>query len=316
MTKKTQQSKPDVVSYRNSDSVSAKFMKSALHLRRGGTLTHKKMHTTFERLAEVGKRWGDLSPATITQKQLTRYVEQRIADGISARTIQNECSHLRRAISNVSTERKIFANETCTNAVLGVPKGTRIGTRTAIDADVLASAIERADPGTRSSLLLMSGIGLRHLEANSVTKTVLKEWSRAIEIGQPLRVELGTKQDRPRSVFLSPESAEIAKRGIDEAIIFLRETGQKYLRPEETLEQAVRESHRALKALDVKGENSPHSIRDAWAVREYLAHRAAGCTKEESWARLCPSIGHSDKRGRWLFNNYLKATLERDGIDQ
>lgn len=304
----------EVVSYRNSDSVSAKFMKSALHLRRGGTLTHKKMHTTFERLAEVGKRWGDLSPATITQKQLTRYVEQRIADGISARTIQNECSHIRRAMSSVSTERKIFATQVCTNAALGVPSGTRIGTRTAIEPDILESALERAEPNMRAELLLMSGIGLRHREAVCVDQRCLKSWARSLDEGQPLRVDIETKAAKPRYVFLGEESKAIAREGVAAALDYLRTTGKKYLRPEPDEEKALRESHRDLYELGIKGDNSAHSIRDLWAMREYTVYRGEGLTHEQARARLAPSLGHSDKRGLFTFNNYLRATFERDGI--
>lgn len=302
--------------YRDSDSVAGKFMKSALHIKRGGTMTHKKMMTTFRRLEEVGKRWGELTPTSITHKQIAHYVQQRIKDNITPNTIQNEVSHIRRAIKTVSAERKFFADKVCTSESLGVPKGTRISTRTAIDPAILESALERAAPNVRAVILLIDGINLRHAEAVCVEKRCLRDWTRALDEGQPLRVDIETKGAKPRFVFLkSEESREIARQGIAEALDYLITTGEKYLRPEEDKEKALRESHRDLQALGIAGDDSAHSIRDRWAVREYFAYRNDGCTHDEARARIAPSLGHSDKRGLFTFNNYLRATFERDGTE-
>src|ERR1700743_2679109 len=81
-------------------SIEAKFMAAALH-KGAATLTRQKMQTTFLAFAVHAKerRYGAaVDPATVTEKQLRNYVSSRIEAGITPRTIQNEVSHLRRAL--------------------------------------------------------------------------------------------------------------------------------------------------------------------------------------------------------------------------
>ena len=83
--------------FKNSDSISAKFSKSSNRNGSASTTYKVRMQTTYKNLESHAKkaRWGkDVSPITITEKQLKGYVAARIDAGIAARTIQNEISHI------------------------------------------------------------------------------------------------------------------------------------------------------------------------------------------------------------------------------
>jgi len=82
-------------------SVQAVFMTSALSQKKGSSLTRVALHGTFATLETIAKKggWGPgFCPNTITQTQLKKYVTVRQSQGITTRTIQNELSHVRRAI--------------------------------------------------------------------------------------------------------------------------------------------------------------------------------------------------------------------------
>ena len=89
--------------YKKSDSIGAKFMKSALANNRAATLTKTRMQTTYKAIEAFAKqqRWGSVDPTSLTAKQLKGFVVARIEEGISSRSIQNEMSHIRRALEEL-----------------------------------------------------------------------------------------------------------------------------------------------------------------------------------------------------------------------
>ncbi|WP_088924927.1 integrase domain-containing protein [Burkholderia multivorans] len=181
-------------------SIEAKFMSAALH-KGAATLTKQKMRTTFLAFAAHAKhrRYGQVAPATVTEKQLRNYVVSRIDAGISARTIQNEMSHLRRALRG--TGRGEWA-DALTNAELGVPSGTRIGTGKVVDESVLARALERAASDTRAWIQLKRCLGLRREEMIESHKS-LKQWEVALSRGQSfITIRHGTKGGRTRDTHI------------------------------------------------------------------------------------------------------------------
>ena len=140
--------------YKPNDSGGAKFMKSALFNKGGATLTKVRMGSTFNSIVNFGKqqRWGPIEPATLTVKQLKGFVAFRIEEGITPRSIQNEMSHIRRALEGVGREK--FAQEVCSNKELGVPSASRIGTGKVVDPHVLQNALECAPADTRALIEL------------------------------------------------------------------------------------------------------------------------------------------------------------------
>jgi len=292
--------------YKQGDSITAKFMKAALIDKGAATLTKTRMQTTFKVLEAFGRqqRWGSVDPASLTTKQLKGFVAARIAEGICARSIQNEMSHVRRALEGVG--RAEFAQEVCSNKELGVPSGTRIGSGKVVEPDALQRALERAPADTRALIELSRSLGLREREAIQSANS-LREWDRALSEGQPIIVREGTKGGRARSVVVVPEGLERALRAVKAARTVLEQ--QKQLVISKSLKAAVEQHSDRLAKLGLKGENSCHSLRRAFAMDQYKHYLGAGCSQKVALSRTSNDLGHGDGRGRWVFNNYIRNSL-------
>lgn len=77
----------------------AEFSRAFQKHTKGASLTRVRASSTWRALARFAKeKKMILSPDKMTSKQLMRFVEYRIEAGISARSIQNEVSHIRRSL--------------------------------------------------------------------------------------------------------------------------------------------------------------------------------------------------------------------------
>lgn len=292
--------------YKQGDSTTAKFMKAALVDKGAATLTKTRMQTTFKALEVFGKqqRWGAVDPASLTVKQLKGFVAARIEEGIGARSIQNEMSHVRRALEGVG--RAEFAQDVCSNKELGVPSGSRIGAGKVVDPEVLQRALERAPADTKALIELSRSLGLREREAIQSANS-LGEWRQALSQGQPIIVRDGTKGGRARSVVVAPGGQERALGAVKAAQTVLEQ--QKQLVVSKSLKAAVEQHSDRLAKLGLKGENSCHSLRRAFAMDQYKYYLAAGCSQKVALSRTSNDLGHGDGRGRWVFNNYIRNSL-------
>lgn len=292
--------------YKQGDSTTAKFMKAALIAKGAATLTKTRMQTTFKVLEAFGKqqRWGSVDPTSLTAKQIKGFVVARVKEGISTRSIQNEMSHVRRALEGVG--RTEFAQDVCSNKELGVPSGSRIGSGKVVDPEVLQGALERAPADTKALIELSRSLGLREREAIQSANS-LREWGRALSHGQPIIVRDGTKGGRARSVVVAPGGLERAVGAVKAAQTVLEQ--QKQLVVSKSLKAAVEQHSDRLAKLGLKGENSCHSLRRAFAMDQYKHYLAAGCSQKVALSRTSNDLGHGDGRGRWVFNNYLRSSL-------
>jgi len=292
--------------YKQSDSITAKFMKAALVDKGAATLTKSRMQTTFKAFEAFGKkqRWGSVDPASLTAKQLKGFVAARVEEGISARSIQNEMSHVRRALEGVG--RAEFAQDVCSNKELGVPSGSRIGSGKVVEPEVLQRALERAPADTKALIELSRSLGLREREAIQSANS-LREWGRALSQGQPIIVRDGTKGGRARSVVVAPGGLGRAMGAVKAAQTVLEQ--QKQLVVSKSLKAAVEQHSDRLAKLGLKGENSCHSLRRAFAMDQYKHYLAAGCSQKVALSRTSNDLGHGDGRGRWVFNNYIRNSL-------
>lgn len=292
--------------FKKNDSVEAKFSKSALQNNRAATLTKARMQTTFRALQAHAKRarWGNVDPTTLSLKQLKGYAQARLEEGISARGVQNEMSHIRRALEGVG--RTDFAQKTCSNKELNIPSATRIGKGRVVDSDVLQSALARASNDTKALISLSRTIGLREREAILSFKS-LKEWDRALSNGQPIVVRDGTKGGRARSVCIRPDGIPAAQKAVRDALEVIKE--QKQLVVSKSLKSAIEQHSDRLARLGIKGENSGHSLRRAFAFDQYKYYLSSGCSQKIALSRVSNDLGHGDGRGRWVFNNYIRNSL-------
>lgn len=292
--------------YKKNDSIKVKFMKAAT-VKHASTGTKKKMTTTFNRLEAFAKkqRYGAFEPTSMTAKQMKNYVEYlRDELKLNPRSIQNETSHIRRALEAV--DREAFAKSTCSNEALGVPPGTRIGSGKVVQEEVLKSALERAPASTKALIELSRALGLRIREA-VLSQNSLREWNRDLSKGQPIIVRDGTKGGRARSVVVAPRGLERAQGAVKAALAVLRK--QDTLVVSVSLKAALEQHSDRLAGLGLKGENSCHSLRRAFAMDQYRHYLAVGCSEKVALSRTSNDLGHGDRRGRWVFNNYIRNSL-------
>jgi site-specific recombinase XerD len=289
-------------------SVEAKFMMAALY-KGAATLTRQKMLTTFRAFATHAKqrRYGDVDPATVTEKQLRNYVGTRIEAGITPRTIQNEVSHLRRALQGAG--RGDWA-DAVTNEQLGVPTGTRIGIGRVVDANVLGHALEHASIDTRAWIQLERCLGLRREEMIESYKS-LKQWEAALARGQSfVTIRHGTKGGRVRDTVIPEPYRARALAAVRSALEVTTKT-RPYLVNAKSTRAAQKQVQDRFAALGLTGKDSGHALRRAFCRDNYEHYRSEGHSEKEALAMCSRDLGHGEGRGRWVWNNYLRATYEQ-----
>lgn len=292
----------------NAAAFSKAFMKQA----KGATLTRARAATTWKSLEAFAKaRRMILDPANMTTKQLLRYVEYRQEQGISARSIQNEVSHIRRALRGAGRDLgdlKDKANNWSSHR-LRVPEGSRIGGKPPADQTAL-DRVER--PDLKAVFTLQVALGLRVREAVQSGPS-LRGWERelvqASNLGRGafLRVTEGTKGGRPRSVCVAPDQIADVLKAVKDA------SGQVIdgrLIQAQSLAAAARACERAALAAGFE----THGLRRAWAVEQFTRYVQEGQDKTQALKLLSNDLGHGDGRGRWVMNNYLLGALnDREG---
>lgn len=275
---------------------------------KGGVLTRLRADTTWRNLGAFAKaKKMVITPKGITDRQLRRYVEYRVAAGANARTVQNEVSHIRRAMRGVGRgdalgDLRNPANPWSSKR-LGVPSGTRIGACVKADAGLVAGVV-RSD--VRAAFGLQVALGLRLREA-VMSAGSLKGW--ALELsrcsaegrnGAWLEVSSGTKGGRPRSVWVPAERFDEVRVAVLDAAASV--SGGRLV-ASESLASAVRVCSAAAKAAGFQS----HGLRKAWAVQQLRMYEGRGLERAEALRRLSNDLGHGDGRGRWVLNNYVGA---------
>lgn len=293
-------------------SIEARFMQAAITKKKGGRATRDRMKSTFRQLSKVAKagRWGDITPANLTHKQLQKYVLERVEQGISPHSIQTEVSAIRRALDGAG--RSIDVVKVFTSASLGVPSCSRKGDGKAINESVYHSALQSADLVTATLMRLEKNIGLRINEVIECRDS-LKSWNTVLQVGgSELRVSDGTKGGKARSVYIHPEFRDEVHAAVATALA-ITNGGKKHFFVHAENGRAARDLYiKKLAEVGIKGENSSHSMRRSFAVKQYFAYRKAGYENKAALARLSLDLGHGDGRGRWVWNNYLRGTLGGD----
>jgi site-specific recombinase XerD len=298
-----------------STSTTAALMNAALLTGKASTRTREERHATFadfERFAKE-KRFGAITPATLSLKQVRLYVEHLQARGVSARSVQNRLAHLRAALRGVGLGAKAQAPE-WSNAALHVqsPPGARVGKHRAVsDAELRAAQARAADAGERGREFqvlseLQRCIGLRLQEAVQAAPS-LTSWQRSLETERPLDVVYGTKGGRPRATFVPEALRQRAREAVAAALQLADEREGGRLVASISLEGARDRYRGACAAFGLKGEVASHGLRYAWAQDRYHTYRSDGLDEREAVRRLSLDLGHGDGRGRYVRMVYLRG---------
>jgi site-specific recombinase XerC len=295
-------------------SIEAKFTDGFVAKKEGSRGTRQRAHSTFIQLAEMAEEqgWKGLSPQTITVKQAKRFVELRVKKGIKPKGIQTEVSAIRRAMKGVG--RHLDVVNMFTSKALGVPMASRKGTGIAISDTVYETALEKAPVEIAALMRVQSSMGLRLNEVIECRDS-LKEWVDVLgNGGHHVHVVEGTKGGKQRIVYIHPERHAAVHAAVLNLFIVTNGGKDFPIKTAKNGRAAARKYSQELANLGIKNEQSSHSMRRRFAVEQYFRYLKQGLDEKAALARLSQDLGHGDKRGRWIWNNYLANSIHEENV--
>lgn len=236
-------------------------------------------------------------------RHIEGYIRERLAQGITKRSLQNEMAAVRCILKQAGRDR-LAQSERLNNRSLGLSGVSRHGTKRAITPEHCRHVLENArmkDPGMAAALELSRLMGLRSQEAVQSVQS-LKTWRQALERGEfRLTVVFGAKGGRPRETIILDAGA--VRKALDNALAAAEDRhGRLIDKPD--LKSAMKYWHSQASLLSLTGAYSPHSLRYAWAqdaIRYYLEQ---GFSEKEALAMTAMDLGHGDGRGRYVAQVY------------
>ncbi|EJH1048665.1 integrase domain-containing protein [Salmonella enterica] len=236
-------------------------------------------------------------------RHIEGYVRERLAQGITKRSLQNEMATVRCILKQAGRDR-LAQSERLNNRSLGLSGASRNGTKLAITPDHYRYALENArvkDPGMAAALELSRLMGLRSQEAVQSAQS-LRTWRQALERGDTrLTVVFGTKGHRPRETIIQDTGA--VKKALDNALAVAEQRNGRLI-DLPSLQQAMNYWRKEIAQAGLTGIYTPHSLRYAWtqdALRHYLAQ---GFSDREALALTSMDLGHGDGRGWYVVQVY------------
>lgn len=236
-------------------------------------------------------------------RHIKGYIRERLAQGITKRSLQNEMAAIRSLLKQAGRDR-LAQSERLNNHSLGLSGASRNGTKLAVTPEHYRDVLEMArvkDPGMAAALELSRLMGLRSQEAVQSVQS-LKTWRQALKRGDTrLTVVFGTKGGRPRDTIILDSGT--VRKALDNALAVAEDRhGRLIDKPD--LKSAMKYWYSQASRLGLTGAYSPHSLRYAWAqdaIRHYLAQ---GFCEKEALAMTAMDLGHGDGRGRYVAQVY------------
>ncbi|MFV8799526.1 integrase domain-containing protein [Yersinia enterocolitica] len=262
-----------------------------------------------ERLLKMNIQIRDVSH--LKTNHIAIYINSRLAENISKRTLQNEMAAIRAVLRLAG--KTFMANPThekLSNDALGISGASRDGTKVAIPADIYESILDKVrevDKGAAVTMELSRQLGLRTEEAIQSVKS-LKTWQKAILNQQEkIRVVFGTKGGRPRDTTIINRDA-LAKVVSDAIKIAADNNGK--LMDKMGIHLAIERYRNIVRDAGLVGQYAPHSLRYAYSRDALVYHRNKGFSQKEAEALVSMDLGHGDGRGHYIARIYNKVTIE------
>ncbi|KAA9003308.1 DNA-binding protein [Affinibrenneria salicis] len=232
-------------------------------------------------------------------RHIESYVRERLEQGITKRSLQNEMAALRCLLKQAGRDR-LATSERLSNKSLGLSGASHNGTRQAITAEHYRQVLETVR--AKDAVLELSRLmGLRSQEAVQCAQS-LRTWKQALERGEiRLTVVFGTKGGRPRETVVLDAGA--VRKALENALAVAEQRNGRLIdKPD--LKSAMKYWHGQASRIGLTGAYSPHSLRYAWAqdaIRHYLTQ---GFSEKEALALTAMDLGHGDGRGRYVAQVY------------
>ncbi|MFQ6246885.1 integrase domain-containing protein [Yersinia enterocolitica] len=262
-----------------------------------------------ERLLKMNIQIRDVSH--LKTNHIAIYINSRLAENISKRTLQNEMAAIRAVLRLAG--KTFMANPThekLSNDALGISGASRDGTKVAIPANIYESILDKVravDKGAAAAMELSRQLGLRTEEAIQSVKS-LKTWQKAILNQQEkIRVVFGTKGGRPRDTTIINRDA-LAKVVSDAIKIAADNNGK--LMDKMGIHLAIERYRNIVRDAGLVGQYAPHSLRYAYSRDALVYHRNKGFSQKEAEALVSMDLGHGDGRGHYIARIYNKVTIE------
>lgn len=257
------------------------------------------------------KGYGIQAAEQIGGKHLQGFVEFRLAQGVSNRTIANEMSHIRAVLIHCGKEG-LARNPAYGNKALGIGRGSRIGTKQPLSDAAIRGFQEQMDRLDRSALgnvlELQRALGLREAEAiRGGNPETLARWQRELQGRGYVHVIEGTKNGRPRDVH--PADLNRARAGIERAQATLKASDQRYLvtRANGTAATGLKQALNIYRNVCHRAGIQSHGARYAFAQERIQAYRIKrGYSVREARAATSLDLGHGDGRGRYVASVYAR----------
>lgn len=239
----------------------------------------------------------------ITSRHIEAYIQHRLDEGISQRTLLNEMSAIRSVLKKAGRS-KLWESERLSNASLGLSGASRIGNKEPISEARFREFHHMAlgrDKGVAAALELSFCLGLRAEEAVQSNKS-LATWVKQIEAGRDrVTIIFGTKGARPRETTLVDRDRTL--QAVKTALGVSKENGGKLIdRPD--LKSAMDRFHNEVRAIGMVGKESLHSLRYRYAHDALAYYREQGYSEKEARALVSCDLGHGDGRGRYVASVY------------
>ena len=281
-------------------SLKAQLQKTAENAHGGGKTVHQR------RL--MVSRFGDYlkleniqisSISQIKEKYIQGYIQARLNQQIGKRTLQNEMAAIRQTL-RAEGRMKLANSPRISNKALGLSGTSRKGTRVAITERQYKQIHQKAllkSPALVAAIELARVFGLRGEEAVQSVHS-LKTWQTALENGNTkIRVVYGTKGGRPRDTLILDR--ERARNAVNTAIqIAEQQKGKLIDKP--NLKEAMTYWRNHTRAIGLKWQLSPHSLRYAFAQEAIKYYQTQGYTQQEALAQASMDLGHGDDRGKYV----------------
>lgn len=281
------------------------------HARRGGgsfkTVSDrmKIADRLAERLIKLNIQIRDAQH--VKTSHIEAYIRSRLAENISARTLQNEMAAIRAIFR--SAGKTLMADpkhQKLSNTALGISSASRDGTKVAIPDKVFHRVLEKVmqvDKGAAISMRLSRALGLRTEETIQSAKS-LHTWKNALARNEEkIRVVFGTKGGRPRDVTVIRRDDTVNL--VNEAVKFIEGNNRRLIN-KAALHLAIERYRNIVRNAGLTGKYAPHSLRYAYAVDAMNYHLNKGFTTEEAQALVSMDLGHGDGRGKYIARVYNK----------
>ena len=276
----------------------------------GSTLTKKNRSTSLHAAANTLRQELNIqlkSFAGLKSQHIESLSAHWLDKGLSPRTVQNRMAHLRSALCHHQRER--FASSSrVSNGSLGL-KSTRGGTHTVPALQTIQERIASLPPGHQEAAQLQLTLGLRANEAIQSNQS-LKTWEKQLEKGRSIVITHGTKGGKKRDVTLNDKNARQEALSAVRAAITAAGRQGGVLVASSSLQGANRAYQRSMNTVGFKGSEASHSLRYAFAQKQFDSYLAQDYEPKEALSALSMDLGHGDGRGRYCKQVYLNGAEE------